>query len=442
MIAIVLCILALVGSYLAGRRSITAGLIVVMAWGYFYGILRANFATAASHFMFDCSILGFYSSQTKILFSTVKRTRTLQHWLLALVLWPCIVCFFPFQPFLVSLVGLRGNIFFLPMLLIGAELTSERVTSLARGFAALNLSALGFGIAEYVLGVPKFFPVNAVTRIIYASHDVGGAKYFRIPATFYTAHAYGGAMVMSIPLLFGLLARRDGGKLDKLIGIVGLVTALFGILLSSTRLHFTVAALLCLAILLTNDLSVKARTPMLVVFAVVALVAVNNARMNRFQSLNRSETVTDRIGGSVNASLWDVISQHPMGNGLGGGGTSIPYFLAGQVRNPTVMENEFARISLEQGIIGLLLWLSFLVWFATCSAVSQNVTWKAGRKLAWVAAMISWATAFIGTGTLTAIPSAVTLLMLMGWAAAKQRPEPAALEREFFVEYLDSPVTA
>jgi hypothetical protein len=420
-IALVLCVLALISSHLAGRRSLTAGLLTTLAWAYFYGILRANFATAASHFIFDCSMVGFYTTQGKILLNSIKRTRTLHLWATALFLWPCIVCFFPFQPFLVSLVGLRGNVFFLPMLLIGAELTSERATSVARGLALLNVIALAFACAEYQLGVPRFYPVNSVTRIIYASHDVGGFRYFRIPATFNTAHAYAGAMVTTIPLLFGALVKPVAAGKDRVVALVGIVAALLGVLLSSTRVHFVFAGVLCVVILLSGELTLRARVPMIAVFAVLALVAANNSRMSRFKSLGNSEGVSERIGGSVNATVWDAIRDHPMGNGLGGGGTSIPYFLEGEVRNPMVIENDFGRIALELGVIGLLLWLAFIVWFVTSSAAFTQAEWRGGRRVAWVCVMCYWVNSLIGLGTLTAIPQTVTFLLMMGWVAVREK---------------------
>lgn len=420
MIGFVLCFLALGSSFIAGRRSRAAGLIVVMFWGYLYGILRANFLSAASQFIFDSSIIAFYATQTKVLFGSSKRTRTVQQWLLALVLWPCIVCFFPFQPFLISLVGLRGNVFFLPMLLIGAELTVDAWATLAKGYAALNVMALAFAIAEYQVGVPKFFPVNAVTRIIYGSHDVGGFKYFRIPSTFYTAHAFGGAMVVSLPVLFGLFARQTARPAERMIGAIGMIAALFGVLLSSTRIHFIAAALVCLAVLFSRELNAKARIPLCALLLITGIVASTNSRMGRFKSLNSTDVVTDRVSGSVNATFWDLISQAPMGNGLAGGGTSVPYFLAGEVRHPMVAEDDYARMAMELGVPGLLLWLSFIIWFTTSSQASSRAVLRGGRRVAWVCVMTIWGISFIGLGTLTAIPASATMLLLMGWVATRE----------------------
>ena len=56
MLSIGLCAAAFLCAYLAGKRSLVNGLIVVMAVGYFYGILRANLSETGSHFVFDAAV--------------------------------------------------------------------------------------------------------------------------------------------------------------------------------------------------------------------------------------------------------------------------------------------------------------------------------------------------------------------------------------------------
>jgi hypothetical protein len=396
------------------------GLGMVLAWGYGYGILRANFPFLASQFIFDCSLIGFYIAQAKWMLSDSSiRMRTLNLWVFCLIAWPCIVCFFPFQEILISLVGLRGNVFFLPMLLAGAKLFDEDLTKLALWVVLLNFVALGFGIAEYILGVPKFFPNNAVTQIIYASHDVAGYQYFRIPSIFYTAHAFGGAMVTTIPLLFGLWAKRNESSIKRTLALLGMLAALIGVLLSSTRIHFVVAAVLTLTIAFSRDLGVKGRGALLVLMIILGIVATSNERFGRFKSLSNGGSVTDRIGGSVNRGFWEVIRENPLGNGLGGGGTSIPYFLMDRVHRPVMIENEYARIVLELGLIGLLLWVAFIASFIVNSAARAKTSWRGGRTVAWICVLCYWGTSFTGLGTLTAIPQSALLMLMMGWVFAK-----------------------
>ena len=340
--------------------------------------------------------------------------------------WPCLVCFFPFQDFLVSLVGLRGAVFFLPMLLVGAQFTSRDLAGTAKGLAALNLLSFVFAILEYFIGVTRFYPHNAVTGIIYASNDVAGYAYHRIPATFVTAHVYGSAMVLSLPLLFGFWARPQDSAKAKLLALLGMVAAFIGVLLSATRLNFVVALTVALTMILGGAIPAKKKALMMTAMIAIGILASSNERMGRFKSLGDSRGVVNRIGGSVNRDFWEIVNEYPMGNGLGGGGTSIPAFLVDRIHRPVMMENEYGRIALEQGLVGLALWLSFLFWFTVSSAVFAKTPWQSGRRAAWVCCLVYFLIGPIGIGLFTSIPGSLTLFLLMGWVSVKpaiDRPE-------------------
>ena len=122
-----------------------------------------------------------------------------------------------------------------------------------------------------------------------------------------------------------------------------------------------------------------------------------------------------------------------MGNGLGGGGTSIPYFLESQLNKPIEVENEYGRMLLEQGIIGLLIWTAFILWFVTNRAGFVKDAWFAGRRMAWWLAIFSICSAVIGIGLLTAIPSTFLFLLAIGWTSVKpwdaQKTQVAAPSR-------------
>ncbi len=51
-------------------------------------------------------------------------------------------------------------------------------------------------------------------------------------------------------------------------------------------------------------------------------------RLQRFASLQDTDTLPVVLAGSVNANFGMAVLDYPMGNGIGAGGTSIPYFLA------------------------------------------------------------------------------------------------------------------
>jgi hypothetical protein len=423
MIAIGLCILSFVACFWAGRRSLAQGLVVLFAFGYLYGILRANLLTSFSHFIFDAGLLGLYLSFRWLSPNRSEGSKQVQFWIVLLIVWPALLAFLPIQPPLVTLVGFRGNTYFIPLLLLGSRLKSKDVSQLAVGLAVLDLLAVAFGGVEYFMGVERFFPLSPVTQIMYSSRDVAGG-FLRIPSTFTSAHAFGGMMVSTIPFLVGLWTSAQKPSY-RLLGLVGVPAALIGMLMSATRQNFVLGCAMVAFVILRTRMSNKQRVLFVLIMVAVAGAALNNARFQRFKSLDDTDYVSERIAGSVNRGFWEILVEYPMGNGLGGGGTSLPYFLQGQVRNPVAMENEYARILAEQGLIGLLLWLAFLAWFLQRRKVAfASGGWSTARRLTWSMTAIGFATAFIGTGILTSIPGTMLLMLGMGWTVVK----PEALE--------------
>src|SRR5205085_2288080 len=121
----------------------------------------------------------------------------------------------------------------------------------------------------------------------------------------------------------------------------------------------------------------------LVIMVVIGMVAAGEARLQRVTELQDTEFVKNRVVGSVNMTFFELAATYPFGNGLGGGGTSIPYFLQDRIKNQVVMENEYARILLEQGIFGPCLWAAFIIWLLTRQRGKRFDPWSNGRRLAW-----------------------------------------------------------
>jgi hypothetical protein len=429
MIALLLCIIGGLGAFYAGRRSLAAGCLVAATSGYGYGILRANLITPFSHFIFDAALVGLYLSQ--FLAGSKKQAEKpakspLNTWMMFLMGWPLVLLFLPFQPILVSIVGLRGNMFLLPIALIGSRLRSKDLYLLGQGLAVLNLVAIGFAVAEYSRGIESFFPPGPMTTTIYASQDSGGG--FRIPALFQNAHTYAGVMVDTLPFLFGAWALKSGTRKQKMLLVAGLIAAFFGVLMASTRSGMLAAFFMVVIAATSGKLGAMKRWIWVAMIAGVVFAAMNNNRWQRYKELD-TDSVTGRIAGSVNRSFLEILIEYPMGNGLGGGGTSIPYFLESQVVRPVGVENEYGRILLEQGIIGLLLWISFGVWFVTNRAAFVKDEWFTGRRMAWYLSAFSLASAAMGVGMLSSIPNSFLFMLTIGWAAVRpvQERKPAVL---------------
>ncbi len=418
MIALLLCIVGAVAAFFAGRRSLGAGILVVVAVGYAYGILRANLAPPFSHFIFDIALVGLYASQ---FLGHKKNQPTSNHsslniWMYILIGWPLLMVLMPFQPLLVSLVGLRGNMFFLPAVFLGTRLRKEDLRPLAFGFAVLNLVALGFGVAETFRGIEPFFPYGPMTVTMYNSLDSSGAS--RIPSIFQNAHTYAGVMVITVPILFGAWVLGTESKWRKILLLAGMAAAFVGVLMAATRQNIVLAA--AMAVIASTSGKLGSLKRVVWALAIIAVIwgAMHNDRWQRYKELD-SQSVEDRLSGSVNRTFWEVLVEYPMGNGLGGGGTSIPYFLASQVNHPIWVENEYCRILLEEGLVGLLLWIGFIVWFATNRAGFAKDEWLTGRRMAYYLCLLIFLTGAIGVGTLSSVPHTFMFMLCIGWTAVR-----------------------
>jgi hypothetical protein len=106
------------------------------------------------------------------------------------------------------------------------------------------------------------------------------------------------------------------------------------------------------------------------------------------------------------------------------------------VRDRVTMENEYARILLEQSVIGLCLWVAFIGWFISRRFSAARTSWRTGEHLAWVACVLYFGSAMIGTGLLTSIPQTALLLICAGWVSSRAPAEWEQLDRD--VEYAEA----
>ena len=417
MISIGLCCLAFAICAYTGRKSLVAGVCALITIGYAYGIVRANLPDGFSHLIFDAGTLGLYAVQLGKSQPRWQHMRSedIRNWLIVLVAWPVVLFAMPWQDPLIQLVGLRGTVFLLPFLLFGARLTGDDVYKLALWFSVLNLAAGALALVEYTIGVEQFFPRNAVTDIIYRSKDLANYTAYRIPSSFGNAHAYAATMVLTMVMIAGAWVQGHHGKWQPRLMGAALLMSMLGVFMSATRTNALILFALIATSIFTGRVKAAYRFRWLVLLAVLAYGVSGDERLQRFRTLQDPEFIAQRIGDSVNMSFLELIRSYPLGNGLGGGGTSVPYFLQSRIRNVVVMENEYARILLELGIPGLLMWTLFIGWIFTRGEIKKADMFYLGRRLAFVAVACTFATGLIGTGLLTSVPSTAIVLMLTGW---------------------------
>jgi len=165
----------------------------------------------------------------------------------------------------------------------------------------------------------------------------------------------------------------------------------------------------------------KIRLKHLLVFAAIAIVigywVYKEPRLQRFTQLDAG-FVEGRVRASVNESFFDAVYNYPLGNGLGGGGTSVPYFLQDRLKNPVWIENEYGRILLEVGIPGLCLWVAFIITAILGAPSERAGPWRVGWRLTRLTVALCFGSAVMGTGLLTGIPSTSIILFMAGWMFA------------------------
>ncbi len=230
---LILCLLAFGTCLGATVPNWRYGLCIFTGWGYFFGILKAHYVQSQGHFIFDAATLGFFGGLVLNMPPAGERQRysRLLPWFVLLISWPIFIALIPIQHYLVQLVGLRGNIFWLPMLLVGCLMDKKGIGYFSITLSVLNLISFLFALGEYFLGVEVFVPENDVTKIVYNSVDIAGG-HKRIPSIFVNAHSYGGTMVTTLPWLIGPILDKEGGQnfrlVKKIILMQGIFCALLG----------------------------------------------------------------------------------------------------------------------------------------------------------------------------------------------------------------------
>jgi hypothetical protein len=366
-----------------------------------------------SYFLFDASLMGLYAGA--LFHGLPQLAGGLLRWFLVLAGWPFVVLALFHQDVLVELVGLRAALLMLPLMLIGARLAPDDVRRLALAVAVLNALAFLVAGAEFYVGVTAIYPENEATAIIYESRDVAEFTEHRIPATFSSAHAYGGTMVAGLPLLIGAwAARRHRRRIVTALLLLGVFVSVVAVFVAAARSHFLVAAALLFVVTLSGRLRFAAWLGWMVLLVAVVWIVASEERLQRFLTLQDPEFLAQRLGMSVNASFVDLLFEYPFGDGLGSGGTNIPAFLLDRLPPPVRLESEYSRLLLEQGMVGLGLWVWFLVWVLWRGVRRLRSQPDLTRLLCCICVAAFFASGLIGIGLFVSIPASAFLFIEIG----------------------------
>jgi hypothetical protein len=223
-------------------------------------------------------------------------------------------------------------------------------------------------------------------------------------------------MLFSLPFLLDRLFGAGGRVLDRGLAAAGVAAAVAGILMCAARQPVIIFGLMMVIAWVIARLHPGIGIVAVGLTVVGGLIAANNERLQRAFTLEDAELVSDRIRLSANQSFFELMAEYPAGAGMGSSfGTSIPFFLAERAPVAVGLENEYSRIQVDQGLVGLGLWLAFLVWLLhRPPPLRLDVPWGLAAVLMFALVMANWLTAFIGTGTLSSVPASVLMLTQMG----------------------------
>jgi len=428
-VGIALCLLSFVASLVVARRNLGHGLGLVLAVGCVYGWLRANLLDGFTHFTFDMALAGFY-------IATLPRLRPiggwsgnpLVTWTAFLVGWPLMMILI--SPFLnaphlfIQVAGLRNAVLFAPLALLGGALSREDLRKFTFWAEWSVVLVSCFTIAEWLFGLQVVYPLNEATLLIYVSRDIVG-DYYRLPSSFVSSHVYGGTMIALLPLFFGRLEEKSSRRF--LTAVAGVLVAL-GVFACGARSPVVLLGLMVGGMLFQLRQGIIASLFVIVMIVGIGLSVSQSERLQRFESLSDTEMVVDRLSQSLNMSFWDILTDYPMGKGLGSAaGTSIPFFLAEYAKPPIGIENEFARLLVEEGVPGLLGWTGFVLWVLGRSAAGLR-RWSARAVGMWIFCAGTWASGLIGVGILAAIPTTMLLMLYLGKLSCETPVRSADIE--------------
>jgi hypothetical protein len=289
------------------------------------------------------------------------------------------------------------------------------------------------GVVEFFVGIQPFYPENEVTALIYRSNDLLGRTAYRIPGSFANAHVFAGTLVTTLPMLIGAWSWSSHEvRWQRTLLAVAVVGCLLGVFMAATRTHMITAALLVSVVTFSGQLRGKQLVRWILAIVLVGYVVSGEERLQRFTTLQDTGSLADRWSGSVNDGFFELLRQHPMGDGLAVGGTSVPYFFEAR-QSPLMMENEYARIALEQGIPGLTLWAGFILWVFSRWPRRSDDEWLLGRRLGWFDCMWVFFSGLTGIGMLTSVPQTTIMLLTMGWFLTATQTRPAWVQQRAVV---------
>ncbi|NDQ56957.1 MAG: hypothetical protein GZ088_07780 [Acidipila sp.] len=285
--------------------------------------------------------------------------------------------------YLVALIGAKVWLFYIPLYPLTAALVTKRrdVIFLLRLLVVMAVVPCAFGIVEYVLA--RMFDYRTVMEAIYGvaaqtatqefTHfDVAGGWIQRIPSTFsFVAQFFSFTLAMMAPCY--ALGRMDPSPRWRRFAQWMLVVAVVAALLSGVRAAFVFVPLL-LALMYGLDRGFGGAVRVGVYVAAAAGITIAISRVI-------AASLYDHIAflfvlyaeDTAYGGLLQAITSSPLGSGTGTN-TGAARYAIGRPELFISIENYYAKVTFELGVLGLL-----LVWVLFAALIWQG--WKAQKKM-------------------------------------------------------------
>ena len=357
-------------AYADWQRAIKAVLLIVV----FEGALRKWVLPQASeliYFLKDLVLLGAYASyyKTHIMYQKKYAHKTIFDLLVFVIaIWCAVEIFNPrLGSPIVGLLGFKAYVYYIPLVWILPKLfsTPEQFYSFLRNYLLLLIPIGILGIVQYFSPVTS--PINR-----YAPGEVTDIAGFggrvRITGTFSYLGGYGVYLMICFGLLLPLLSQAQSWRWRLLLGVALFLVVINSFMSGSRGVVFTQALLLILYLIFLGIRQPRATMHLLRQFALPALVVAYLAftqftvAIDNFMArVNGNQDLPSRIIHNFTDPARFIEYSGWIGYGIGAtqsGGNTMRTMLGLPLGEwiPVYYESEMARVMLEIGPIGFVLW--------------------------------------------------------------------------------------
>lgn len=270
---------------------------------------------------------------------------------------------------LLGVLGFKIYYFYWPLAILGYAYvnTVEDARKLIKAVILFSIPTNLFGIYQFYAGpgflVSTFGP--GFSRAVIYAHIYGaevGESFFRIIGTFPSTGQYTHFLVINSVLCFAYLfsARK---KSERIISSVAAIITFIALLMTGSRAGIIILAFCMVAYAMLS----KNSRPVIVASLIVGGTLyfgfnhLGSGVTKRFNTLKDVQNIAGRSLKTPQKMFIQMIDKFPIGQGLGSASTGAKHLPGIERRTRTYVENYPAKLQVEAGLPGVILFYSFVV---------------------------------------------------------------------------------